>query len=237
MTLPTILDLLETHYGPPTEPRMRDPWAMIVRENVVYLVDDEKRDRAFELLERQVGLSPRAILDASDEALMPIVSIGILPKQRIDKLRECAEIASSRFSSDLESIRELPMAKARRELQRFPRIGAPGAEKILLLAGWQSVLALESNGLRVLLRLGIGDGSARYETSYRSAQQAAQDELPVYQKPLERAHLLLRLHGEQTCRRSTPLCEACPLTSICPSSGCEDRWAIPWEGRAQAGPA
>jgi endonuclease III len=229
MPLPQALDLLEAHYGSQPAPRLRDPWAMIVWENVVYLVDDEKRDRAFEMLEQQIGSSPDAILDASDEQLMPIVSIGILPEQRIDRLRECAQIAGTRFNGDLDSLRSLPAAKAKRELRRFPRIGAPGAEKIVLLAGWHSVLALESNGLRVLLRLGIGEGSARYEASYRSAQQRAQEQLSADQQVLERAHLLLRLHGEQTCRRSTPACDACPLTSVCPSSGREDRWAIPWE--------
>ena len=236
MTLPEILDLLEAHYGHQEPPRLRDPWAMIVWENVVYLVDDEKRDRAFDMLEQHFGVSPEAILSASDEQLIPIVSIGILPEQRIEKLRECAEIARTRFNGDLESLRALPLNKAKRELQRFPRIGAPGAEKIMLFAGWQPVLALESNGLRVLLRLGIGEGTTRYEASYRSAQAAAQGELFADRAALERAHLLLRLHGEQICRRAAPACDACPLTSICPSSGREDRWAIPWEGRAQAGP-
>jgi endonuclease III len=228
--LPEILDLLEAHYGAPKSPRIRDPWSMIVWENVVYLVDDERRDRAFDMLVDQVGLAPADILNASDEALLPIVSIGILPEQRIAKLRQCAEIARTRFSGDLDSIRTLPAARARRELQRFPRIGAPSAERIMLFAGWDSSLPLESNALRVLLRLGFGEPSHRYDTCYRSAQQAAQAELPTEQRSLERTHLLLRQHGEQICRRSTPQCATCPLSSTCPSSGDEDRWAIPWEG-------
>ena len=85
-------------------------------------------------------------LSASDEALRPIVSIGILPEQRIEKLRKCAEIAQTRFNGDLQSVRTLAPARARRELQRFPRIGGPAAEKIMLFAGLQPTLALEWNG-------------------------------------------------------------------------------------------
>lgn len=203
---------------------------MIVWENVVYLVDDERRDRAFDMLVDQVGIAPADILNASDEALLPIVSIGILPEQRMEKLRQCAEISRTRFNGDLDSLRTLSSARARRELQRFPRIGAPAAEKIMLFAGLQSTLALESNALRVLLRLGFGEPSHRYAACYRSAQQAALAELPADQESLERAHLLLRQHGERICKRSTPQCAICPLSSTCPSSGEEDRWAIPWEG-------
>jgi endonuclease III len=224
-----LLDRLEAFYGHPESSGIRDPWSMIVWENVVYLVDDEKRDRAFDLLADQVGLSPEAILHASDDQLMPIVSIGILPEQRIEKLRQCAEIAKTRFSGDLNSICALPWPKARRELQRFPRIGAPGAEKILLFSGLHPILALESNGLRVLLRLGFGEPSARYDSCYRSAQQAAQKDLPSENAPLKMVHVLFRIHGERICRRNVPQCDTCPLTSICPSSGNEERWAIPWE--------
>ena len=47
--------------------------------------------------------------------------------------------------------------KARRALKRFPGIADPGADKLLLFAGVTPYLALDSNGLRVLLRLGYGE--------------------------------------------------------------------------------
>jgi endonuclease-3 len=51
---------------------------------------------------------------------------------------------------------ELP-PKAKKLLMRFPMIGEPGAEKILLFCGALAVLALESNGLRVLVRVGVAE--------------------------------------------------------------------------------
>ena len=39
-------------------------------------------------------------------------------------------------------------------LKRFPSIGDPGAEKILLFTRSYPVMALDSNGLRVLCRVG-----------------------------------------------------------------------------------
>jgi hypothetical protein len=49
---------------------------------------------------------------------------------------------------DLGAVLDRPQADAIRALKKFPAIGEPGAEKILLFAGKAPILALESNGLR-----------------------------------------------------------------------------------------
>jgi hypothetical protein len=91
----------------------------------------------------------------------------------------------------------------------------PGAEKILLLTRTCPVLALESNGLRVLLRLGFGEEKKSYSTTYRLLQNAAGDGLDKDHHWLIQAHLLLRLHGQELCRRAEPMCDKCPLAADC----------------------
>src|SRR6185436_5549192 len=99
--------------------------------------------------------------------------------------------------------------------KKFPGIGDPGADRLLLAGGSARTLAAESNGLRVLLRLGFGDESADYARSYRSVSKAVTGELPDDREWLLQAHQLLRRHGQATCRRTTPRCEECPLTGQC----------------------
>src|SRR2546422_8413212 len=53
--------------------------------------------------------------------------------------------------------------EANQLLQRFPGIGEPGADKILLFAGGQVSLGPDSNALRVLYRLGFGKQEKRSE--------------------------------------------------------------------------
>lgn len=78
------------------------------------------------------------------------------------------------------------------------------------------VLALESNGLRVLLRLGYAEEKKSYSASYRGVQQALAGLLPPDYDSLIAAHQLLRQHGQELCKRTRPLCEAgCPLTAEC----------------------
>jgi endonuclease III len=188
---------------------------MVLWENVAYLADDNRRREAFQALKKRIGTEPGQILSASDEALLGVTSHGILADQFAKKLRKCAQIALEEFDGDLPPILKLPFAKAKKALQRFPGIGEPGAEKILLFCRTCPVLALDSNGLRVLLRLGFGEEKKSYSTTYRLVQKAAAEGQEKDCSWLIQAHLLLRHHGQELCKRTTPECKKCPLAPDC----------------------
>jgi endonuclease III len=212
--LPRVLATLRRAYGPPPPP-LDDPFALVLYENVAYLADDEKRERAFAALRRKTGLSPEGVAAAPREVLLGITKEGILAADRVDRLREIAAIALESLGGDLSEVVRRPTKEAMKALRKFPSIGVPGAEKILLFCGRLPVLALESNGLRVLLRLGYGREEKSYSASYASVQRAARAELPARCAPLVEAHLLLRRHGQETCRRTTPLCDRCTVSRDC----------------------
>ncbi len=211
-----LLDQLERHYGPIKRPEINDPFEMILWENVAYLVDDERRGETFSLLKRRVGLKPGQILAVQPQVLREVTKHGgILTDQRAQKLVESAEIAVREFDGNLQSILDLPAAKAKKVLQKFPGIGEPGAEKILLFCRKLPVLALESNGMRVLLRLGYGKEETNYTASYRCIRKAVEREVISDFDWLIRAHLLLRHHGQQICKRNLPHCDECPVSRAC----------------------
>ncbi|MCI0699130.1 hypothetical protein L0337_44900 [candidate division KSB1 bacterium] len=210
-----IIADLEKLYGRPEPPKLTNPLEMILRENVAYLVDDERREKAFQALKQRVGVKPQQVLAAPDELLFAIAKIGILPEQRVEKLRRIATIAIKHFQGDLHTILLQPLKDAKKLLQKFPSIGEPGAEKILLFSWSHPILALESNGLRVLLRLGFGEEKKNYAASYKSAQAAVQPQCKKECDWLIRAHQLLRQHGQELCKRARPQCEACPLAKGC----------------------
>jgi len=195
--LQDLLDRLEAADGAPAALPATEGWELVLRENVAYLVDDATRDRCMAALRDGVGLEPEAILAAGDAQLAAVVT-GPRPGDRIERLRRCAE---------------LRMAGA--PWRAYPGIGGPGAERIELFGAERAVLALDSNGLRVLYRLGYGEPSRTYATAYRSAQRAAAAELPADLAVLQHAHQLLRRHGQTTCTRGSPDCPACPLRDQC----------------------
>jgi endonuclease III len=215
ITLPQVVERLQAHYGKQKPPKLDGPWEMILWENVAYLADDDRRQQAFQTLKKRVGTKPSQILSASDEALLEVTRHGIMPERFAEKLRKCAKLVLEEFDGDLRSVLQQPFPKAKKAFQKFPGIGEPGAEKILVFNRTYPVLALESNGLRVLLRLGFGEEKKSYSTTYRLVQQAVKEGLDNDRSWLIQAHLLLRRHGQELCRRSEPMCGECPLAADC----------------------
>jgi endonuclease III len=210
-----VVERLQTHYGTQKPPKLAGPWEMILWENIAYLADDDRRQQAFQTLKKRVGTRPEEVLSASDEALLEVTRHGILADQFAKKLRKCARIVLEEFDGDLRPVLKLLFPKAKKALQKFPGVGEPGAEKVLLFTGSYPVLALESNGLRVLLRLGYGEEMKSYSTTYRLVQKAVEAELDKDYSWLIEAHLLLRRHGQELCKRTKPECQKCPLALDC----------------------
>ncbi len=208
---------LEKFYGAPKPPKITDALELILLENVAYLADDEKRAAAFAALKKKIGTRPQQILKASQEQLEEVTRMGgSVPELRAQRLRQIAELVHYIFKDDLAAELKKPLPQAKKSLKRFPTIGDPGAEKILMFTRSYPVLALESNGLRVLLRLGFAEEKKSYSASYRGVQQALAGQIPNDYDALIAAHHLLRQHGQELCKRMRPLCEGgCPLTAEC----------------------
>jgi endonuclease-3 len=171
--LETLVEKLRVHYGAPKTPSSTAPFELILWENCAYLVDEERRAEAFARLKAKTRLDPKRILETSQEALEKCVAApGRMAAHQVEKLRASAEIAVRDFDGDLKAVLELDAPKAVRALRKFPAIGEPGAEKILMFAGKLRTLALESNGLRALVRLGFGEEHKDYRRMYRSVQEA-----------------------------------------------------------------
>lgn len=215
LPLGDILDRLAEMYGEPSPPPPKTLLDLVLLENVAYLASDERREQAFKMLQKHIGTRPQRILAASDEALVAVAGQGILPEHQAGKLKTIARIAQDSFGGDLESLRDQPLEKAKKALMRFPSIGEPGAEKILLFGRSHPVLGLDSNGVRVLTRLGFVQEAKSYAATYRAVQAMVDPYQSLGYPWLIHAHQLLRQHGQGLCRRTQPRCDRCPVAREC----------------------
>jgi endonuclease-3 len=215
--LKNVLAKLERHYGRPPLPPARRPFELVIWENAVYLLPDERRIAVFEGLRRQVGLTAKAIQKAPVETLVPLAEMGgMRPGVRVARWQEIASITLREFGGDLDQILRWDYAKAKKALKLFPSIGDPGAEKILMYCGVAPGLPLESNGLRVLTRIGYGRlNDKNYTAMYRTVQEAIAGQIPSGADRIARAHLVLRAHGQTLCKHNHPACVECPVSAMC----------------------
>src|SRR6266567_5276458 len=213
LNLQKIVSQLAKHYGDPKPPITTDPFELILLENIAYLVSDARREEAFAMLP---GTRPHELLVASHDDILKATKLGGMhPEQRVSRLREIALIAMNEFEGDLKPALRLPLPKAKQALRKFPSIGEPSAEKILLFTRSYPILGLDSNGLRVLMRLGFGEEKKNYSATYRSVQEAINDQWKKDYDWLINAHVLLRQHGKELCKTNRPLCEKCPVKRSC----------------------
>jgi endonuclease III len=215
LSLKAAIAKLAPHY-PASEP-LRDPLAILVWENIGYLIDDTRRAALFAEFEKRIGLSAPNIANAPMTILGDIAKRGGMhPQKRAERLKEIGALAIAECDGDIVSrLRALPLAKARTLLKKFPSIGDPGADRIVLFAGVAPQPAINSDGLRALVRLGYCAEGKSWSQTYRAAIDVLRKEGSPKAECLERAYLVLRAHGRALCKRSAPICEPCPLDREC----------------------
>jgi endonuclease III len=211
-----ILDRLEKHYGKLKLAGPTDPYEMILYANCGYPANDITCPKGFDALARLIGLRSDQILAASDAQLTRILALGgIVPEVRARRIKEIASRLRDQYSGDLVAALRKPLPEARTILKQFPTIGEPGAEKILLFTKAAPIAAVPSGHVHVYHRLGLGTEKKSYAAGYRAAQEAIAAALPADIPALQRAYLLFQRHGREICKRSTPLCRACPIRGDC----------------------
>ena len=80
-----------------------------------------------------------------------------------------------------------------------------------MFTGRAAIPALESNGVRALVRLGFAKEGKSYSGTYKALRAAITPECEMNCAWLARMHRLLRTHGQELCKNSRPICDACPL--------------------------
>jgi len=217
--LAKLVAKLRSKYGPPAPPPAKSAFELIAWEKVAYLATDEKRAKAFALLRRKIGLTPKKILAARRAELIDALATGgIAAPERAENLVKAAELVVGDFDGSLDEVCGRALPEAKKQLMRIYGIGEPGAEKVLLFTRSHAVLGLDSNALRVLNRLGYGAVAKSYTTTYRATTAAALPELGSDFDALIEANLLLRTHGQTACKTTAPRCGACVIRADCPSA-------------------
>jgi endonuclease-3 len=216
LTTPELLDKLEKFYGQQEPCWPEDPYEFIVWWLCGYPASDATCTKGWEKLNREIGIEPQNLLEASPQKLAAALKPGgMVPELRALRLKEVARRVQDELGGDLRAALAGPLSSARKTLKKFPNIADPGTDRILLFAGIAPMAAVPSNCPQVLVRILFGQERENYGVNYHEAQQAIGAEVPETLDARKRAYLLLKRHGQEICKRTKPKCAICPVNSHC----------------------
>jgi endonuclease III len=211
-----VLDRLETFYGPQEPSFPTEPYEFLVWWYCGYPASDAACSKGWANLTREVGIEPEKLLRATPAKLIAALKAGgMVPEIRAERLKEVAMRVQDEFGGDLLAGLVGPIPQARKKLKSFPSIADPGADRILLFGGISPIAAVPSNCVHALDRILHPSETQNYSAAYREAQRTLASELPEKFDARTRAYLLLKKHGQETCKRTKPKCNECPVRRSC----------------------
>jgi len=212
---PSILDIyrrLLAAYGPQGWWPADGPFEMIVGAILTQATSWENAEKAIDALKKEGLLSPERMSEAPVGLIASLIRPAVYYNQKARKLKSFLEFLNRRYGGDLDRLLAEPLGDLRDLLLSIPGIGPETADSIILYAAGEPSFVVDAYTKRLLTRLGLIDQRAGYDeirALFTSALPADPDLYGEY-------HALIVRHGKERCRRS-PLCEGCPLGSICPS--------------------
>jgi endonuclease III len=217
MKLTQLLDTLEAFHGEQSPNWPTDPYLFLIWWHSGYPASDAACGKGWESLQSKIGVDPERLLAANPSKLaLALKPGGMVPELRAMRLKEIAERIQREFGGDLRAgLNGLSIAKVRAAVKKFPNIADPGADRILLFGGISPVAAVPSNCPHVLMRIRKGREHENYGVNYKSVQRMIADEVPAKFDARTRAYLLLKIHGQQICKRTNPKCSLCPVSDSC----------------------
>jgi endonuclease-3 related protein len=214
--IPELLLKLERRYGKQQPGWPVDPYEFIIWWHCGYPASDTACQKGWSKLQREVGVEPHKLLEAApDKIAAALKPGGMFPELRALQLKEVAMQVENAFGGDLRAGLRGPVPQARKALKSFPGIADAGADRILLFAAIAPIAAIPSNCVHVLVRILKGPERGSYSANYRDASQAIAAAVPETFEARARAYLLLKRHGQETCKRTKPKCDECPVCSYC----------------------
>lgn len=211
-----VLNKLEKFYGVQEPSWPTEPYEFLAWWYCGYPASDAACAKGWEKLKSEIGVEPEKLLKATPAKLAAALKgSGMFPELRALRLKELAMRVKDEFGGDMRAALTGPIPAARKTVKRFHSIADPGADRILLFAGIAPIAAVPSNCVHTPVRIVRGDDGKSYGADYREMQKAIEAAVPETFDARTRAYLLLKHHGQETCKRTKPKCEECPVNSDC----------------------
>ena len=154
------------------------------------------------------NLSPEAVLGLETAELIDIIRPAGFFNQKAVYLKAMTQWFAE-YNFDVSAVRREPLDRLRAELLAVKGIGSETADSILLYAFGFPSFVVDAYTMRLCERIPIKAGK-----SYEAVKAYFEENLPKSEELYNHYHALIVINGKEHCRKK-PLCDGCPLYSVC----------------------
>jgi endonuclease III len=205
--LHAIRDRLRQAYGRPRLRPHRRPVDELMLTVLSQNTNDRNRDVAYMRL-RERFPSWEAVRRAPEDEVEEAIRPGGISRIKANRIQAILEDLDG---DELEWMADAPMEEGRTRLVALPGIGRKTAACVLLFSYGIPDVPVDTHVFRVGWRLGLWPEKSKLEDAHDVLTKLAVDGDDAYE-----IHTNLLRHGRRICTARNPLCEQCPLLSLCP---------------------
>ena len=203
-----ILKTLKKHFGC-VGFELEDPFKLLIATILSQHTSDKNSIKAFNSLERRVGVKPEVLADAKVDVIGEAIRSAGLWRVKAKRIKEVSKTVLKEFSGDLSKVFSQSLEEARKSLLKLPGVGKKTADVVLVFSGGMPVFPVDTHLFTLAKRLKISDAK-----DYESVREAYEKLIPPAIRG--KAHLLLLNLGKKYCVAGKPKCWGCPIKRFCP---------------------
>ena len=209
MSIATIYQTLAAHYGDLRWWPAETPYEVIVGAVLTQNTAWRNVEKAIANFGGRDFLSPQFVRDVDPIRLAAIIHPAGFYNQKALYLK-AVTAWFEQYGYDAEVVRQQPLDSLRRELLAVKGVGKETADSILLYAFGFATFVVDAYTMRLCGRHGIDAGK-----TYDAVKAFFEANLPQSAEVYNHYHAYIVMLGKDFCRKTRPLCAACPLAELC----------------------
>ena len=206
-----IQQKLQEHYGPLHWWPADHPFEVVVGAILTQNTAWTNVERAIDNLKHADAMIPEMLAGMPIQQLEQLIRPAGFFRQKAHRLKFLAKHLVEEWQSDLAAFCGGPLDEARQRLLTLTGIGPETADSILLYAGGRPSFVVDAYTMRIFTRLGLLHGTEKYA----EVRQLFMLNVPADAQVYNEYHAQIVSLAKNICRKKQPLCEDCPLKTLC----------------------
>lgn len=209
-TFTEIYERLLDHFGPQSWWPGDSPLEVVVGAVLTQNTNWSNVTKAIDNLKERRVLSMEGLVTIDPDELATLIRPSGYYNIKSRRLKNLLAMIAEQYGGELEDLLADSTDSARANLLSVKGIGPETADSILLYGGDHPLFVVDAYTHRVFCRHGL----VAEECGYDELQGEFMDRLPHDAALFNEYHALIVMVGKEFCKKTKPLCAACPLNGV-----------------------